>query len=287
VIVLAALIAACGSGTGVSTSRVAATPDTIMRAPAESTLKQDPASNSIRRGRALARFTRDSLPAHVGNQLRCVSCHLADGTQAYAMPWIGAYGRFPQYRSRSGKVARLEDRINDCFRRSLNGAPLPFDGDDMRDLVAYISWLSRGTVSGRKNRGSSIDSLIPLPPDTAGGRMAYVANCSRCHGPNGEGLQGPDSLGSGPPLWGRGAYGIGSGMARIRVAAAFIHHNMPRYTPGILSAQAAFDIAGFLAARERPDYAGKELDWPNGDPPPDVAYVTKARASAPGVSRRP
>ncbi len=270
-----------------ATSRVAAAQDTILRAPAESTLKQDPLSASIRRGRALVRATRDSLPHHVGNRLRCASCHLADGTRAFAMPWIGAYGRFPQYRSRSGKVARLEDRINDCFQRSMNGSPLPVQGDDMRDLVSYISWLSRGSVSGRRNWGSSIDSLLPLAPDTVRGASAYVAHCARCHGSNGEGRHAPDSLTAGTPLWGHEAFSVGSGMARIRVAAAFIHRNMPRDMPGMLSPQQAFDIAGFLATRPRPDYAGKELDWPNGDAPPDVAYRTRARGLAGTGSHTP
>ncbi|HEX5970635.1 MAG TPA: hypothetical protein VFY85_01845, partial [Gemmatimonadaceae bacterium] len=31
---------------------------------------------SIRRGHALLIATRDSLPGHVGNNLRCTSCHL-------------------------------------------------------------------------------------------------------------------------------------------------------------------------------------------------------------------
>ncbi len=270
-----------------ATSRVAAAQDTILRAPAESTLKQDPLSASIRRGRALVRATRDSLPHHVGNRLRCASCHLDDGTRAFAMPWIGAYGRFPQYRSRSGKVANIEERINDCFERSMDGSPLPADGADMRDLVSYISWLSRGTVSGRRNWGSGIDSLLPLIPDTARGLAVYAAHCARCHGPSGEGRIAADSLTSGTPLWGDGAFNIGSGMARIRVAAAFIRRNMPRDTPGILSPQQAFDIAGFLATRPRPDYAGKALDWPNGDAPPDVAYRTRARGLAGTGSHTP
>lgn len=279
VIALAALVSACGGGEGASLFRVAVKPDTTLRAPAESTLKQDALSNSIRRGRALMRATRDSLPHNVGNRLRCVSCHLDDGRQPFAMPWIGAYGRFPQYRSRAGTVARLEDRINECIRRSLNGTALATESDEMRDMVSYISWLSRGSTSGRRAWGNGIDSLVPLVPDTARGRAEYHATCMRCHGANGEGLKGADSLTSGSALWGNDSFGIGAGMARLRLAAAFIHRNMPRDKPGTLSAQTAFDIAGFLTTRQRPDFAGKELDWPNGDPPPDVAYHTRRPAS--------
>lgn len=248
-----------------------------MAVPAESTLRADPLSRSIRRGRAIARATRDSLPGHVGDALRCVSCHLDDGTRAYAMPWAGAYGRFPQYRSRSGKVQGLDDRINDCLARSMNGAPLARGGEDLRDVAAYISWLSRGSVSGARQRGSGIDSIGPLPPDTSRGRTSYLLTCARCHGMSGEGIAGTVVTASGPPLWGPGSFNIGSGMARVRVMAAFVHRNMPFDQPGTVDAQTAFDVAGFVTSHGRPDFRGKELDWPRGDAPPDAAYETRAK----------
>ena len=277
-----ALVAACGGGKSVPVAHAPADSVTLMAVPPESTLRDDPFSRSARRGRAIMRATRDSLPAYVGNRLRCVSCHLDDGTRAFAMPWAGAYKRFPQYRSRSGRVARLEDRIDDCFRRSLNGTPLPFAGDDMRDIVAYISWLSRGSASDRRARGSGIDSIGPLPPDTTRGRLAYLLTCARCHGVAGEGLVATLAAASGPPLWGRESFSIGAGMVRVRTSAAFIRRNMPFDAPATISAQTAFDIAGFLSARDRPDFPGKELDWPNGDAPPDVAYPVRSRGVSGG-----
>ena len=51
---------------------------------------------------------------------------------------------------------------------------------------------------------------------------------------------------------------------------------MPFDKPGTLSDQQAFDVAAYLVGRDRPDFRGKERDWPNGDPPPDVAYRTAA-----------
>lgn len=280
------LTAACGGGEPVPVAQRAALADTVLLAPAESTLKHDPMSRSIRRGLALVTATRDSLPMNVGSGLRCVSCHLDSGRRAFAMPWVGAYGRFPQYRSRSGKVARLEDRINDCFQRSLNGRPLPTEGEDMRDIVAYISWLSRGSVSGRRAWGNGIDSLAPLVPDTARGREAFVQHCARCHGPDGQGRLTSGVPNAGPPLWGPGSFNIGAGMARVRVMAAFVRRAMPFDAPGTITEQTAFDVAGFLAARPRPDLPGKELDWPHGDPPVDVAYRTTGRGKVP-AARRP
>jgi thiosulfate dehydrogenase len=50
--------------------------------------------------------------------------------------------------------------------------------------------------------------------------------------------------------------------------------------PGTLSVQEAFDVAAFVGARPRPDFAAKALDWPRGDPPVDVAYRTRAARPA-------
>src|ERR1700747_3070801 len=67
-----------------------------------------------------------------GNNLACQNCHLQAGTQPYAMPLTGIWGQFPQYRGREGAVATIEDRINGCLERSMNGRPLPFDSPQMR-----------------------------------------------------------------------------------------------------------------------------------------------------------
>ena len=44
--------------------------------------------------------------------------------------------------------------------------------------------------------------------------------------------------------------------------------------------QQAADVAAYITSRPRPDFPGKEHDWPRGDPPPDVAYATLAADSA-------
>ncbi len=265
---------ACRREVAVPVSAAVAADTLLLPAPSDTSLHDDPMSRSIRRGLALVTNTRDSLPASVGSELRCVSCHLDNGRRAFAMPWVGAYGRFPQYRSRSGQVARLEERINDCFLRSMNGRALPTEGNDMRDIMSYISWLSRGTVSGKRGRGNGIDSLPPMPGDTARGRLVFGQHCARCHAPEGQGMLATRMANAGPPLWGAGSFNIGSGMARVRVMAAFVHRHMPFDQPGTVATQDAFDVAAFVTSRPRADFPGKELDWPNGDPPIDAAYPT-------------
>ncbi|HLG06081.1 MAG TPA: c-type cytochrome [Gemmatimonadales bacterium] len=244
--------------------------DGAFRTPAESEIPSGPLGLSIRRGRALLRHTPDSLPQHAPSALRCFSCHMREGTKAGGLPLVGVYSRFPEYRPRNGLINLLEDRINDCFRRSLNGSALPRDGRDMRDLIAYFAFISRGIAPPGEVAGQGLPVLEPLPPDTGSGRVLYREVCGRCHGADGDGT------GLAPPLWGPRSFNVGAGMARLYTAASFIRHNMPNDQVVVLTDQQAFDVAGYVLARPRPDFPGKADDWPGGDPPPDVAYPTSA-----------
>jgi thiosulfate dehydrogenase len=245
-----------------------------LRAPRESEIPEGRMGESIRRGHALLAATRDSLPAYVGNRLRCLSCHLDDGRRANASPLVGVYARYPNYNARSGHIYTIEDRINDCFRRSLNGHSLPPESAALRDITAYLAWLSSDVPVGAAVKGQGLPRLAPRTGDSARGRAIFAATCARCHGADGAGTK------RAPPLWGAGSFNIGAGMARLRTAAAFIRHNMPFDRPGSLTDQQAFDVAAYITSRPRPDFVGKENDWPNGDAPPDVAYPTRSSRAA-------
>ena len=243
-----------------------------LAVPHDSTIPEGDLGISIRRGRALLTHTRDSLPRFVGNALTCSNCHPDAGTRAGGLPYIGVYGRFPQFRSRSARVQVIEDRIDDCFVRSMNGRALPREGRDMYDIVAYLSFLSRGVPGNARVEGQGLTMLSVTSGDTARGATLFGVECARCHGANGDGTA------AGPPVWGPRSFNVGAGMARVRTAAAFIKANMPNDRRGTLTEQQAFDVAAYITSRPRPDLPGKEHDWPRGDPPPDVAYPTLAAA---------
>jgi thiosulfate dehydrogenase len=80
----------------------------------------------------------DPARRFAGNNLSCQNCHLDAGTRKFALPFVGVFGDFPQYRAREGQVRTIEDRINGCMTRSLNGRELPLDGPEMRAMVAYL-----------------------------------------------------------------------------------------------------------------------------------------------------
>jgi thiosulfate dehydrogenase len=237
-----------------------------FRVPPVDELKDSTYRASALRGRALLLATRDSLPHNVGNALRCASCHLDGGLRPDAMPWVGAFARFPQYRPRSGKVDLIEDRINDCFRRSMNGRALPAAGGDMRDIVTYFAFLSSGTPVGADVEGQGLPRIQPLNGDPTRGAGVFAATCVRCHGANGQGTA------LAPPLWGPRSYNVGAGMARINTAASFIHALMPIDRAQRLNAQQAFDVATYINTRPRPDFPAKLRDWPRGGKPDDADY---------------
>ena len=228
-----------------------------------------PTVANAERGLALMAAFRDSLPEHSGNALRCVSCHLDNGTRPTAMSWLGTAARYPRYRARPGYEETLARRINECIARSLAGRMLPEDGQEMRDMLAYMETLRASA------RPAPVDS-VKLIGDVAHGEVGYAGQCARCHGANGAGLPALAA----PAVWGSESYAIGAGMARQYTLATFVRHNMPFDHADTLTAQEAADIAAFVLTQPRQDHPGKERDWPKGDPPIDVAYPTAAAAAA-------
>lgn len=274
--------AACGGGERAVPATTTAA-DTVLPAPAESLLTQDAASQSIRRGVALLTATRDSLPAYVGNDLRCTSCHLNQGRKPFGNPLVGVANRYPAYWARTGATVSLEERINDCFRRSLNGKALQAASADMRDIVAYLTWLSKDMPKG-PHAGLGVDSIPPLTPDTLRGKNHFAMYCARCHGPDGQSGRTLGVAHPGPPLWGPHSFSIGSAMSPVRIVAAFVHHHMPFDAPGFVADTMSYGVAGYVTTRPRPDFPGKELDWPKGDAPPDLAY--KINAAKPTAAQK-
>ena len=248
-----------------------------MAAYADSAIPDGPMGVSIRRGLALIENTRDSLPAFVGGNLRCTSCHLDRGLRPNSAPLIGVHARYPRYLERSGAVVPIEDRVNYCFTRSLAGRALPAHSREMVDIVAYLAFVSRDVGAG-KVEGEGMPKMAALTGDTAHGREIFASGCARCHGVDGAGMAAV------PALWGAQSYSIGASMARVERAASFVRHNMPFDKPGTLTDQQAFDVSAFVNSHARPDSPGKERDWPNGGAPSDVPYATKghmpARATA-------
>lgn len=271
-----ALLAACAPDPEQAEVRTSLTAGPLP----DSAFPDTPIGRAALRGRAILTATRDSLPEYVGNGLRCTSCHLDEGRRPNAMPWLGVHARYPQYRSRAARVLSVEDRINECIERSLGGRPLPAGDERLRAMEAYFAFISKGVPTGDRVPGQGIDSVSAATPDTSAGQTVFDTQCARCHGADGNGT----ALAT--PIWGERAYTIAAGMSRYRMAAGFIHRNMPYDAPGTLTEQQALDVAAYIASRPRRDYPGKERDWPNGGAPPDIPYRTTTMDAAGSPARR-
>lgn len=243
--------------------------------PDEAQIPQGPLGDSIRYGAKLLKQTQVYAKGYVGNGLNCTSCHLNGGMTPYASPWVGIWGVFPEYRSRNAKVNALQDRINDCFQRSMNGKPLPVDSDEMHGILAYMWWLSKDVPTGMDVEGRGF-KRIKLPDaasvDPARGEQLYAEKCAACHGVDGQGQSGANGEYLFPTLWGPKSFNVGAGMARLSNAASFTKVNMPLGAGNSLSDRDAIDIAAYFTRQPRPDFAAKDLDWPKGDKPADARY---------------
>ncbi|HXX04038.1 MAG TPA: c-type cytochrome [Xanthobacteraceae bacterium] len=211
----------------------------------------------------------DPAKRYSGNNLDCQSCHLLAGTQPYAMPLVGVWGQFPQYRKREGEVGTLEDRINGCLERSMNGRALPLSSREMKAYLVFMKWLSTGIPDGAKLAGAGM-RLVKEPgraADVEHGKSVYAQVCAVCHGPDGRGKHAATGARyEFPPLWGPDSYNNGAGMARLLDAAAFIKNNMPfgtTYAAPALSDEDAYDVAAYINSGERPQMTGLSKDYPN------------------------
>lgn len=248
--------------------------------PGADTIPTGPLGDAVRYGQRIVNDTPNAVAGYVGNALTCAQCHLGNGTVANAAPFAGLPGLFPEYRSRTGRVETLEERINDCFLRSMNGRALPAYSPQMIALLAYIGWLSQGVPAGAEVAGRGFQDIrSPSTPDATRGKALYAQRCSACHGANGQGVRTAGQAYAFPPLWGPQSFNAGAGMARASIAAAFIKAKMPLGAGGTLSDQEAYDIAAYIAGQPRPAFSKAASDWPNGDAPPDAVTGRKPAAA--------
>lgn len=215
---------------------------------------------------------RNASMRFAGNNLACQNCHLNAGRKPGSGSFVGVYNRYPGFRSRSGKTGTIEDRINGCMQRSMNGKPLNKNSREMKAMVAYMKWLSTNVPSSQVDEYKGFDTVI-LPnraADTTRGRLIYIASCQRCHGSNGQGHLNDNfnpRLGyQYPPLWGPNSFNNGAGMDRVITAARFIKGNMPYGVESLhplLKDGECFDVAAYIDSHSRPHKNDLSSDYPD------------------------
>lgn len=227
----------------------------------------DPMTEVIQYGEEVFNETNTVLPDNVGNELSCMSCH-ADGGLSKSSSMVGVTTQYPMYIPRSGHAVTLEDRINGCMIRSMNGEEMDSDSDEMRAMVSYLTFISEGYEVGEEIPWRMLNTMdeVPEPSIERGEELYTEKSCMSCHATDGAGT----GANSGPALWGDNSFNDGAGMGRLTKMAGYIQNNMPIGDEGDLTDQESADLAAYLLAQDRPIWEGHETDWPNDDRPTDI-----------------
>jgi len=279
------LIVGCNNHPHVTTAMEQEKPVIV---PDTNNIPQSKTGEEIRYGRELFSRTAYYLGPEgkvmqlCGNKMNCKNCHLDVGTRPYSNNLLETYLKYPQYRAREGTVLTVEDRINNCFERPMNGKTLPYDSREMRAMVAYIRWLCEGkTVSYQEDTlHLGKINLIDRAADVKKGEIVYMEKCATCHGIDGQGqFTANKETYTYPPLWGMQSYAQGSSMHRTITAARFIKWSMPyrdTITAPQLTDEQVFDVVAFInfdsihprpyrpLEKDCPDLANKPIDFPWG-----------------------
>ncbi|WP_239992125.1 c-type cytochrome [Rhodopila globiformis] len=222
--------------------------------PPDNAIPHGPFGDMVRLGLRIFDDPQRYAADYTGNSLQCRNCHLDAGRLANSAPLWAAYVAYPAWRAKNGHVNSFAERLQGCFRYSLNGKAPPLGDRTLLAVESYAYFLATGapTRTEMKGRGYPTPDKPAMPMDARRGATVYAARCALCHGEDGQGQKTAAGAPGFPPLWGAQSFNWGAGMADIRNAAGFIKANMPLSQGGSLSGQEAWDLAMFIDTRERP-----------------------------------
>jgi thiosulfate dehydrogenase len=170
---------------------------------------------------------------------------------------LGVATAYPAWSPRERRVITLEDRVLNCFMRSMNGVRPPNGSQVSVAVTAYITWLSSGRaiqMNPEKPLGPHFVRLLKIDPSKADlkrGEKQFASACASCHGNEGKGTS------EGPPVWGPGSYNDGAGLAENDKLAAWLKVAMP-LGDAHLTEQEALDVAAHINSRPRPHFTLKD-----------------------------
>ena len=205
-------------------------------------------------GRRIFIDTQTHARRYVGNGMNCTHCHLQEGRKPFAAPLWGAYPRYPQFRNKTHAVVTFEERVQDCFRYSLNGIAPTLDAPELKAITTYAHWLSKGAPVNVDLPGRGFARLAkPRDPTPVNGQKIYREQCMICHGEDGKGRKFPHRSGyMFPPLWGGDSPNRAAGITTVKGCAEFVKTNMPLAKGWTLTDMQAWDVCTYIWLQDRP-----------------------------------
>jgi thiosulfate dehydrogenase len=221
----------------------------------------------------------DPKMRYSGSRLSCGSCHLGTGMEPGTLTLLLATQHYPRMSPRVGGMTDIEDRVNECMQRSMNGKPLPRNSPEMIAMASYIRSLGdRNAAMGESLRKENEPKPFKTPnraADLKAGKQVFADHCAKCHGTDGGGLLAAANPIHGyvfPPLWGSDSFNEGAGMHRVLTAARFIKARMP-LGQADLKDDEAFDVAAYINSQPRPHMENLDRDFPDRTAKPvDTSY---------------
>lgn len=217
-------------------------------------LRDSKYAEMVNYGRNIFIDTKKYARRYVGNGLNCSSCHLQEGRKPYAAPMWAAFPLYPMYREKNKQVVSFQERIQECFRYSLNGMAPALDTPEVEALTVYAHWLSTGIPQGAIMPGRGFVRIDKTyDPSVFNGEVIYKQYCAMCHGDDllGKKFSQRDGY-MFPPLAGKDAWNKGAGMHKVKTCASFVQANMPLGRPFVLNDDEALEVCVYIYLQDRP-----------------------------------
>lgn len=209
----------------------------------------------------------DISKRYAGNNLACSNCHINAGTVPHALGFVGVYLLYPEYEARVDSIISIQQRINECMQRSMNGRSLPFESYEMRCITLYYKWISSEIIPeiAKQYLDPPKIQYLNRAADTTRGKKVYTDKCMACHAENGAGgyIDGEPKKGFNiPAVWGNDTYNNGAGMYRLISSAEFIKAKMP-FLDADLTDEESWDVAAYINSMPHPEKEGLDKDFPD------------------------
>ena len=201
----------------------------------------------IERGKDLMDGSEQISNEEESGKLSCMSCH-ADGDDTEGVSLVGVTSEYPKYDGRNDAVITIEEKINDTIMHTLNRDAIDYDSEEMRSIVAFLTYISKGEKYDNHKKEEEIED-IPKPDLN-----------------NGENLYEEKIQDSSPDLFGEDSFTDGSALSSFSVMTNYVKNYLPKDDPASLSDQEAADISGYILSQDRPEWRKDESEWLHDKP---------------------